>query len=219
MKKKVAVITGSSSGIGKCLAEVFLSQDYNVIGIDMSDASIQHKKYTHFLCDVTNTAHVTQLCKKLPKKIDLFINNAGTYVSGNIFEAKEEDIHKQIDIHVFSFWRFMSQLKKRVKSLIVISSYHGTEIITSPGAYSLAKNALNALVEMAKQTFGVKTLLVCPGPVETPLANRNKTAQQIQKVRKLRIQPQKLSRLIFKAYMKNKNTLIYKSKTRTYSTH
>jgi NAD(P)-dependent dehydrogenase (short-subunit alcohol dehydrogenase family) len=216
LHNKTIVITGTSSGIGKSLAEAFLSEGSRVTGIDVSGATISNPKYTHMICDVTNKEKINLICKKLPKKIDIFIQNAGTYTPKNIFDSSEEEICEQMEVHVFSFFRFIQNIKRRVKNLIIISSYHGLEIIAKPGAYSLAKNALNALAEMTKQTYDIPTLLVCPGPVETPLANKHKTPAEIRKVKKNRILPQELAQQILKAYSLNKTQLLYKSKTKKY---
>ena len=42
------LITGTSCGIGKACAELFLQMNHEVIGFDIKDSSIQNKNYTHF---------------------------------------------------------------------------------------------------------------------------------------------------------------------------
>jgi len=45
------LITGTSQGIGKAIAELFLKEKHTVIGIDRKDQSIDHPSYTHYVCD------------------------------------------------------------------------------------------------------------------------------------------------------------------------
>ena len=46
------LITGTSQGIGKAIALLFLQNGHSVTGIDRQEASISHASYTHFTCDV-----------------------------------------------------------------------------------------------------------------------------------------------------------------------
>ena len=48
----LVLITGTSQGIGKAIAEKFLKEDNNVMGIDRCEATISHPKYKHYLYDV-----------------------------------------------------------------------------------------------------------------------------------------------------------------------
>ena len=50
------LITGTSSGIGKGIADKFLKEGYTVIGIDRREASIQHEGYTHICMDIRDKA-------------------------------------------------------------------------------------------------------------------------------------------------------------------
>ena len=66
------IITGSSSGIGKAVAEMFLAKGNEVFGIDLNESSIKDANYTHYVADVTNK-------KSLPdiENADIIFNNAG----------------------------------------------------------------------------------------------------------------------------------------------
>ncbi len=66
------LITGSSKGIGQAVANHFLANGYEVIGIDLLPASINHPNYTHYIADVSKK-------KSLPdiKDVEIIFNNAG----------------------------------------------------------------------------------------------------------------------------------------------
>ena len=44
------LITGTTQGIGRAIAELFLDKGHDVIGIDRLGGSIEHKNYTHYVC-------------------------------------------------------------------------------------------------------------------------------------------------------------------------
>ena len=76
----VAVITGSSRGLGKSLAQYFLNKDYVVAGCSRGEGAIVHKNYQHYKVDVGNEAEVRSWVRKVKndfKKVDLLICNAG----------------------------------------------------------------------------------------------------------------------------------------------
>ena len=67
------LITGTSQGIGKAIAERFLQSGHTVIGIDRQAEGIEHELYTHYECDVRDK-------ERLPRidDVEILINNAGT---------------------------------------------------------------------------------------------------------------------------------------------
>ena len=66
------LVTGSSKGIGKAVAERFLKEGHEVIGFDLLPSSINNKNYTHYVCDVSKKKSLPSL-----EGINIIINNAG----------------------------------------------------------------------------------------------------------------------------------------------
>jgi len=67
------LITGTSQGIGRAIAALFLEKGHTVIGIDRCESSIEHPAYIHYLCDVRDTDRLPDI-----DDVDILINNAGT---------------------------------------------------------------------------------------------------------------------------------------------
>ena len=67
------LITGTSQGIGKAIAERFLKEDHEVIGIDRQKTGIEYRRYTHYQLDVRDYDKFPDI-----PGINILINNAGT---------------------------------------------------------------------------------------------------------------------------------------------
>jgi 3-oxoacyl-[acyl-carrier protein] reductase len=80
MEKAVTLITGTSRGIGRFLAERYSRSMHYVIGCSRSDASLDLDHYTHYNVDVTDETAVRALFAVIRKRhgrLDNLINNAG----------------------------------------------------------------------------------------------------------------------------------------------
>ena len=150
------LITGSSQGIGKAIAEEFLHNNHTVIGIDRQKKSIESESYTHYECDVRDK-------EKLPEINDaeILINNAGT--------QNEEDIDVNLKALIYITEKYGIQPK--IKSILNVGSASGHTGAEFP-EYCASKGGVlaytkNVAIRIAK--YGATCNSLDPGGVLTPL--------------------------------------------------
>ena len=126
------LITGTSQGIGKAIASLFLERGHTVLGIDRQEGTITHEKYIHFLCDVRNKANLPEI-----EDIDILINNAGT--------QNEDDIDINLKALIFVTEKY--GVREGIRSVLNIgsaSAHTGSEFpeycASKGGVLSYTKN-------------------------------------------------------------------------------
>lgn len=150
------LITGTSQGIGKAIAERFLKENHKVFGIDRNCGTIEHENYLHFTCDIRDY-------EKLPEieNIDVLINNAGTQNENDI------DVNLKALIHITEKYG----VRDGIKSILHIgsaSAHTGSEFpeycASKGGVLAYTKN-----VAVRVAGFGATCNSLDPGGVLTPL--------------------------------------------------
>ena len=150
------LITGTSQGIGKAIAQMFLKKNHEVIGIDRNEASVSHQNYTHYVCDVRDYERLPAL-----DEINILINNAGT--------QNEADIDTNLKALIYITEKYA--IHSKIKSILNIGSasgHTGSEFpeycASKGGVMSYTKN-----VAMRVAKFGATCNSLDPGGVLTPL--------------------------------------------------
>lgn len=182
------IITGASSGIGKNIAQTLAAKGYRVAACMRKSADLEKLRGENLypvILDVTNPASISQAMIDLKDHLEKsakihLINNAGIAIAGPVEGVSLEKWREQFEVNLFGLIAttqaalpFIRHTKGRI---INISSVSG--LVTAPflGPYSASKFALEAVSDALRRelhSFGVKVVILEPGPVATPIWEKN----------------------------------------------
>jgi len=180
---RIAVITGSSSGLGAHLSKVLHSLGWDVYGIDKNSPHPSLKdsiKYYHFISNLSDYKQIDHTCSEIcniEKKIDLLVNCAGVMPSClvakiNPLAASEAFLVNTI-APIYIAKKFIRPLRKSIKPIIINITSIAAEL-SLPGEciYGASKAALkHASESMAIEfiKYGITVHNVAPALINTPL--------------------------------------------------
>jgi 3-oxoacyl-[acyl-carrier protein] reductase len=183
---KVALVTGSTRGIGRAIAETLTECGARVavVGRDLARAeeaaSALGGEARGFACDVAEVASVTRLVEEVEKgfgSLDILVNNAGLTRDNLLLRIKDEDWDAVIDTNLrgaFAAIRAASRgmMKRRWGRIINIASIVG--IIGNKGQanYAASKAGLIGLTKAVAKEYASRNVLanvVAPGFIETDM--------------------------------------------------
>ena len=186
-ESRVAVVTGSSSGIGFEISLILARHGFKTYATmrDLQKSStlrsIADKEKIPLKCvqlDVTNDISVKQAIETIvneANKIDILVNNAGYGLSGAFEDLLINEIKLQFDTNYFGLIRatqaVLPIMRKQGFGIIInISSGLGRFGIATSSAYASSKFAIEGLTESISyelEPFGIRTILVEPGIIKT----------------------------------------------------
>jgi 3-oxoacyl-[acyl-carrier protein] reductase len=183
---KVALVTGSTRGIGRAIAETLAECGARVavVGRDLARAeeaaSALGGEARGFACDVADVASVSRLVEEVEKgfgSLDVLVNNAGLTRDNLLLRIKDEDWDAVIDTNLrgaFAAIRAASRgmMKRRWGRIINIASIVG--IIGNKGQanYAASKAGLIGLTKAVAKEYASRNVLanvVAPGFIETDM--------------------------------------------------
>ncbi|BAY50223.1 short-chain dehydrogenase/reductase SDR (plasmid) [Scytonema sp. HK-05] len=187
---RVWLITGTSTGFGRALAEAALAQGDRVIATARNISQIQDLEHNYpqtassVRLDVTDQASIqTALQSGLDVfgRIDVLVNNAGYPLLGAIEEVSDQQIRDQFETNVFGLLNVtravIPTLKKQGSGHILnMSSLGGRVIVPAMGLYHASKFAVEGLSESLAyelKPFGIKVTIIEPGGFNTDFADRS----------------------------------------------
>ena len=180
--KKVVLITGGSSGIGKAIGEYLFHKGFTVYGTSRNPENIAHSIFPLIALDVRNVESIKQAVAKIiliSSRIDVVINNAGVGITGPLEEIPTEEIKNNFETNFFGPIEVMKavlpQMREQESGLIInVTSIAGYMGLPYRGVYSASKGALEIVTEaisMEVKNFGIKVVNVAPGDFATNIAS------------------------------------------------
>ncbi len=191
-EKKIAIVTGAASGIGKEISRALVARGATVVlaDIDADNVAAAHgelgtgKTEAHVV-DVTDAAAVGDLVRDVVERhgrIDFMFNNAGIAIFGNARDMTLEDWNRLVDINIRGVIHGVAAAYP-----IMIEQGHGHIVNTASAAglaptptavgYGMTKHAvvgLSTSLRAEAALYGVRVSAVCPGFIETPIVQNAK---------------------------------------------
>ncbi len=193
---RVILITGASSGIGKCCAEYLAQQGCRVYGtsrrIESTNSERQPSNTNLFQMiqmDVTDEASVKNGIDAIiarESRIDVVVNNAGFAIIGSLEDTTIEEARSQLETNFFGALRVCRAVlpvmrRQRAGYIVCVSSIGGLIGLPFQSAYSASKFALEGAMEALRievRPFGIHVVLIEPGDFKTEITTHRQKAEK-----------------------------------------
>ena len=182
MNRKVALITGASSGIGESAAILLHNAGFKVYGAARrleKMKSLEEQGISTISLDITDEDSILNCVNTILEKegsIDVLVNNAGYGSYGAVEDVPMEEARRQFDVNIFGLARLtqlvLPKMREHSYGKIVNISSMGGKIYTPFGAwYHATKHALEGWSDCLRievKQFGIDVVVVEPGGIKTP---------------------------------------------------
>lgn len=188
---QTVLITGATSGIGRHAALDLAERGYRVFATGRNRAAIAELQsegngnLIAFRLDVTDPTSIAAARERVLEKtgghgVDVLINNAGYGDIGPTEEVSDGDLRRQFETNVFGLMAvtraFLPEMRERRSGRILnVSSIGGRVTMPLFGVYSASKYAVEALSDALRMelfAFGIRVVLIEPGPINTNFTAR-----------------------------------------------
>ena len=191
---KVAIVTGSTSGIGQAIAERFASEGATLVVDYRKDSNSAQETLSKIAAvggrailveaDVTDLAQTRNLVEQAWQQLgacDVLVNNAGIEKSAGFLDVTEQDYDAVLDVNLkgafFLTQSFVRRLVDAGKSgtIVNISSVHEDMVFPNFSTYCVAKGGMRMLmrdlaVELGPLGFTINN--IAPGAISTPINDK-----------------------------------------------
>ena len=189
---KLAVVTGSGSGIGQAIATVFSRQGAHVVALDVDKAAADRTvqairaaggKADGIACDVADATQVRERFAEIDRawhRLDILVNNAGIAHVGNIEQTSEEDFDRLYRVNVKGVF-LCSQAALPVMLcdkggvILNLASIVALVGVADRFAYSMSKGAVHTMTKSIAVDYvkrNIRCNCICPARVHTSFVDQ-----------------------------------------------
>ncbi len=190
-ERKVVLVTGVSSGIGRETAQLLAERGFRVFGSARDPRRVDAISGVEMLqLDVTDDASATESVQSVLReagRLDALVNNAGYALAGALEETSLQEAHEQFETNFFGVLRMVNAVLPAMRAqasgrIVNVSSVVG--VIPEPymGIYVASKHAVEGYTETLDhevRQFGIRVSLVEPGFTRTGLGANGKTTDRV----------------------------------------
>lgn len=201
---KVAIVTGSSKGIGSAIAKQLAGLGAKVVvnyskGVSQATEVVKEiieagGEAVAIQADVSKVADIERLFADSIDQfgqIDILINNAGVILYKLLNDVTEEDFDRLFDINVKGTYFACQQAMKHMANggrIVNFSTSVVGAMLPTYSTYAATKGAVEQITRQLAKEFGSKNITIntiAPGPVNTELFSADKTEEQIAALAKM----------------------------------
>merc|ERR1712166_1089536 len=192
LKGKVAIVTGSSMGIGKAIAEHLVREGATVVihsgrSVEAGESTAKELGMQYIQADIQQQADCIRLIEETVSRfgrLDILVNNAGVnkvIPHGDLEAVDEEWMRRVFEVNVFGqFWlckAAMPYLKKSEDGNIInVTSVGGVRPGGTSIPYAMTKAAVNHMTLVLAKSHGpVRVNAIAPGLIETRITTKSDT--------------------------------------------
>lgn len=204
LEGKVAIVTGSSRGIGRTVAERLAAAGASVVVNHSSTPEkaeevvkgIREKggKAVAICADITKISEIEKLFQETIAafgKVDILVNNAGVAINKPMAEISEAEFDIQFAVNVkgtyFCCQKALKYMENNGRIVNISTSVNG-QMYTNFTVYCGTKGAVEQITRQVAKEFGPKQITVnavAPGPVYTDLLRKGRTEQELENMKKM----------------------------------
>ena len=193
LRRRVCVVTGAASGIGRAVAQVLAAQGARLALIDKNAAQLEAVaaeladaggEAVAVACDTSDEQQLQAAAAQVERELGAactLVNNAGVLRAGSLDALTLADWNLVLSVDLTGYWlaakAFAAQLRSHREqggaSLVHVASIAGHFPQSHSGAYSAAKAGVCLLSRQLAVEWGadaVRSNVVCPGMIRTPLS-------------------------------------------------